>query len=117
MPPTEDLLPRLYEALQAAGDVEAQSMFRGTTLMLNGKMCVSIGPEEVMFRFDPHRHEEALERPGARPMQQRGRTYRGYAFVDAATLRQPPELAYWLQLALAFNPQARPARRRAQAPG
>ncbi|AII54360.1 TfoX/Sxy family protein [Hymenobacter sp. APR13] len=112
MSATDDLLPPLYDALQTAGVVEAQSMFRGTTLMLNGKMCVSIGPEDVMFRFDPQQHEQAMQRPGARPMQQRGREYRGYAFVEAATLRLPQELAYWLGLALAFNPQARPARRR-----
>ncbi len=34
-------------------NVEEKKMFRGMTFMVDGKMCVSVGDDEIMCRIDP----------------------------------------------------------------
>ena len=71
----EALTTRLREALDAFSEadgvkrkIEEKKMFRGVTFMVNGKMCMSVGDDEFMFRIDPDRHEEVIEKDGVRPV-------------------------------------------------
>jgi len=51
-------------------------MFRGITFMVNGKMCISVGNDELMCRIGPERNDEALEQPGCRQMMHGGKAMR-----------------------------------------
>ncbi len=112
MPRDDALITRVRAALAHAPRVEEKRMFGGTTFMVNGKMCVSVGKNRIMCRIDPALHDAALERKGCRTVVMRGRQYRGYVHVDAAALATKRDLDYWVGLALDYNTRARPSPRR-----
>lgn len=104
------------QALAHRGDVEEKFMFQAMCFMVDGKLCVGVGNEELMFRIDPARHDEALERPGTREMKNGARVMRGYIFVDKHSLLTKAQFGHWVNLALAFNPLAKASRKRAPKP-
>jgi len=78
----EKLADRIREALQHLPKVEEKKMFRGVTFMVNGKMCVSISGEELMFHFDPALQETVAEKNGFKAMIMKGREYKGYGYIN-----------------------------------
>jgi hypothetical protein len=95
---------------------ESKRMMGGLLFMVRNKMCVGARPQRLMARIGPEAETAALKKPGCRPMDFTGRPLRGFVYVDSAKLRTTRQLAYWLDLALAFNPVAKPSpRRRKQA--
>lgn len=93
-------------------EIEEKEMFRGLTFMINGKMCISVSEDSLMCRFDPELQEEVAAREGYRPMQMRGREYRGFCYVDPEGFRSRSALAYWIGICLDFNPRAKATRKR-----
>ena len=78
----EKLTNRVREALAGVSNIEEKKMFRGVTFMVNGKMCISAGDDEMMCRIDPDVHEAAIERKGCRAMEMKGRQYKGYVLIN-----------------------------------
>jgi len=111
MPYDESLAERVRQLLPPALVVE-KKMMGGLTFMVDGKMCVGVVGEDLMVRLDPSAHDEALRRPGARPMDFTSRPMRGFVFVGREGTAAARDLARWIDLALAFNPRAKPARKR-----
>ena len=103
----EQLTNQIREALMNLPKVEEKKMFRGVTFMVNGKMCISVGDDEMMCRIDPVEFDAALEKPGCRPMVHGGRTMRGFVFVNEENLRSKKEFNYWIGLALDFNKRSK----------
>ncbi len=99
----EKLTERVREALAEVPKVKEKKMFRGITFMVNGKMCISVGDEEIMCRIDPELFEEALEKNGARPMIHGDRTMRGFVFVHQSAITRKKDFDYWINLCLVFN--------------
>ena len=92
-------------------------MMGGIVFMVGGKMCVGTTQGRLMVRFDPAQHDAVLARPGAGPMDFTKRAMRGFVFVQAAAFRADAALEPWLDLALAYNPQAkRSARKKPKKP-
>ena len=60
------LTDRVRAALARLPRVVERKMFGGITFMVNGKMCISVGPNRLMCRIDPELHERAIEREGVR---------------------------------------------------
>jgi TfoX/Sxy family transcriptional regulator of competence genes len=105
----EQLTNRIREALAHLPRVEEKRMFRGVTFMVNGKMCVSAGNDEMMCRIDPAEFEAVLEKNGCRPMVHGGRTMKGFVFVNEENIRNKKDFDYWVNLALDFNKKAKPS--------
>jgi TfoX/Sxy family transcriptional regulator of competence genes len=103
----EQLTNRIREALAHLPKVEEKKMFRGVTFMVNGKMCVSAGNDEMMCRIDPEVFETALEKNGCRPMVHGGRTMKGFVFVNEGSVRNKKDFDYWINLAIDFNKKAK----------
>ena len=82
-------------------------MFRGVTFMVNEKMCVSVGNDEIMCRIDPGVFEEALECGHCRPMGHRGKTMKGFIFVTEPGYAKKKDFDHWINLALDFNKKAK----------
>jgi TfoX/Sxy family transcriptional regulator of competence genes len=99
----EKLTNRVREALSHLPQVEEKKMFRGVAFMVNGKMCISAGDDELMFRIDPVVYEEALKKKGTRPVIMKGREYKGYVYVNEKEIKTKKEFDYWVELALDFN--------------
>lgn len=57
-----------------------------------------------MARIGPEAYEDALARKGCRPMDFTGRPMRGFVFVELEGLKSDKDLAFWLELVLAYNP-------------
>lgn len=108
----EKLTNRLRSALAHLPDVQEKKMFRGIAFMVAGKMCISVGDDEIMCRIDPALHEDSLEKSGCRPVIMKGREYQGYVYVNEAALKTKKQLNYWVELALGFNPKAKASKKR-----
>lgn len=87
--------------------VEEKRMMGGLCFMVRGKMCVGVESERLMVRVGAEREAEARARPHSAPMDFTGRPMRGYVFVARAGFTSDADLASWLDLALAFNPEAK----------
>ena len=85
-------------------------MFGGITFMVNGKMCISVGPKRLMCRIDPELHELAIERRGVRTVKMKGRAYRGFVHVREEAVSSKRDLDYWVRVCLEFNKQAKASR-------
>lgn len=103
----EKLTNRVREVLAHLRNVEEKRMFRGITFMVNGKMCISVGDDELMLRIDPAIHENVVAGNGCRTVVMKGREYKGYVYVHEAVVKTKDDLAYWVELALAFNKKAK----------
>lgn len=86
---------------------EAKRMMGGLCFMVKGKMCVGIEKNRLMARIGPEAYDDALTRKGCRPMDFTGRPMRGFVFVGPEGLKSEKDLAFWLDLALAYNPSAK----------
>lgn len=78
-------------------------MFRGVAFIVNGKMCISAGDNEMMCRIHPDIHEDAVKRKGCRPMIMKGREYKGYIYIHEDNIKSKKDFSYWINLALEFN--------------
>jgi TfoX/Sxy family transcriptional regulator of competence genes len=76
-------------------------MFGGVGFMLNGNMIAGTFRDTLLVRVGKDRDAEALKRPGARPMEMRGRPLAGYVMVDPAHL-DDVALKDWIGLALSY---------------
>ncbi|MBI1769485.1 MAG: TfoX/Sxy family protein [Bacteroidetes bacterium] len=108
----EKLTQRVREALTDVPKVKEKKMFRGITFMVNGKMCVSVGDEELMCRIDPEIFDEALEKNGARPMIHGDRTMQGFVFVHESSIARKKDFDYWINLSLSFNKKAKASKKK-----
>ncbi len=91
---------------------EAKRMMGGLCFMVDGKMCVGVEKNRLMARIGPEAHDDALTRKGCHPMDFTGRPMRGFVFIEPEGLESEKELAFWLELALAYTIRPPGGRRR-----
>ena len=101
---------RFFKAKRIAP--ESKRMMGGLCFMVKGKMCVGVEKTRLMARIGPDAYDDALTRKGCRPMDFTGRPLRGYVFIGLAALKSDRDLAFWLDLALAYNPAAKKSTRK-----
>lgn len=89
-----------------------KKMMGGLTFMVDDKMCVGIVKENLMCRIDPEIYEQALHKEGCKPMDFTGRPMAGYVFIEPHAIDLDDQLAYWIQLALDFNPKAKSSKKK-----
>jgi TfoX/Sxy family transcriptional regulator of competence genes len=109
---SEKLAGRVREALSHLPVVEEKRMFSGITFMVNGKMCISVGKDRIMYRIDPSIHEEVTGKKACRTVKMKGREYKGYVYVDEEMVKTKKDLNYWVDLALRFNEVAKPSKKK-----
>jgi len=80
-----------------------KKMMGGLTFMINDKMCVGIVKNELMARIGRENQEDALKKPGCRPMDFTGKPMKGYVFLEPRAFDLDSALEYWIDLALEFN--------------
>ena len=107
----EKLADRIREALADLPDVVEKKMFRGVTFMVNGKMCISVGDDEIMCRIDPADYEMVLDRNDTRQMIHGGRVMKGWIFVGEEGAKTKKDLDFWITLCLAYNEDAKASKR------
>jgi TfoX/Sxy family transcriptional regulator of competence genes len=103
----EQMNDRIREALVEVSRVKEKRMFRGIAFMVNGKLCLSAGNDEMMCRIDPMLHEDAVQKDGVRPMVMKGRELKGYIYVHEDVMKSKREFDGWINMALDFNKRAK----------
>lgn len=108
----EKLAERIRQALAHVSNVEEKKMFRSKTFMLNDKMCISVGDDEIICRIDPELHDKAIRKRGCKTTRMRGRDYKGWVLVSEEGMKTKKDFDYWIQLAMDFNKKAKSSRKR-----
>ncbi len=99
---SEKLAERIRKALTNL-PVKEKKMFGSLAFMVNGKMCLTAGPERMMCRIDPDLHEQEVKRDGCNTVIMGGRQYKGYLRVNEEKLNSEKDFSHWVDLALEFN--------------
>jgi TfoX/Sxy family transcriptional regulator of competence genes len=108
----EHLADRVRRNLQSnKTNFEEKKMMGGLTFMVNGKMCVGVLRDELMVRVDPAFQEKLLKKKGCREMDFTKRPMKGFLFIGPDGTDKETDLEFWLEQALAFNPQARSSKK------
>jgi hypothetical protein len=91
----------MRDALRNRPGITEKKMFGGYCWMLNGNMLCGVEVGRFMFRVGKEREAEALQRPGASPMDITGKPMRGIIWVGAAEATGAG-LEIWIDFAARF---------------
>jgi len=116
----EFLADRLRQLLKEKAKVPyfEKNMFAGLCFMVDEKMCFGIhfdkkkNTDLLMARIGEGASEEAMKRTGCHPMDFTGRPMKGYVFITPDGFDSDEDLAYWVDLCLAFNPLAKASKKK-----
>lgn len=114
MPYDDNLADRVREYLSKMEDfhIVEKKMFGGLAFMVNDKMCINVGEQQLMCRFDPELTEQLSERTGFSPMIMNGKEYKGYCYVDFAGYKTKKDFEFWINLCLDYNDKAVSSKKR-----
>ena len=114
MPYDINLSDRVREYLSKVDElkIEEKKMFGGLAFMVNGKMCINIGDNQSMCRFDPDLTEQLAEKPGFQPMIMKGKEYQGYCYVDPIGYSSQKDFEFWINLCMDYNGKAKISKKR-----
>lgn len=101
MPYDPALLERMRAAVKPLKGIAERKMFGGYCWMLNGNMLCGVEVGRFMFRVGKDQEADALERPGASPMDITGRPMRGFVWVKADHA-EGADLCDWINMASKF---------------
>jgi TfoX/Sxy family transcriptional regulator of competence genes len=112
----EKLEARIRSALEGVTNMAEMKMFRGMAFMVNKKLCISAGDEELMFRFDPSLHDSLIKQGGCREMLRNGKAIKGYLYIHESVLKTNEDLNRWVMLALDYNKRIKAASKKKSTP-
>jgi len=93
-------LARVRKILSGQQVVEKPMVGGSRGMMVNGKLCVSVGVGRILVRVDKASRLKLLKKPGARPMKMGGKTLGGFIFIDSSGYRTDTQLKAWIQQSL-----------------
>jgi hypothetical protein len=99
---TDELADAVRTALSKSGTIREVKMFGGIGFMLNGNLVTAASKRGLLARVGGEQERDALQLPGTRVMQMRGRTMHGYIRLGPEALADATVKAL-LRLALAFG--------------
>lgn len=108
----ELLANRVREALMDQPQVEEKKMFQGLCFMVNDKLCVCVGNNELMCRIGETEVKLAVEKENCRQMIHNGKPMKDYIFVDTEYKFSSQELDHWISLSLRFNSIAKASKKK-----
>lgn len=114
MPYDEEAAERVRAALSSKRPGEIK-MFGGLCFTVNGNMCVGVLRDDLVVRVAPDQHEQALARPGSRPMDFTGRPMKGFLFVAPEGYRTARALKWWVDTSLRYVASLPPKKPKAKA--
>lgn len=104
---------RIANLLTAKGiDFHQKKMFGGVCFMVDDKMLMGTFKGGIMARVNPTEAESLIESKGASQMMQANRPMVGYLMVEPDGYETDTELAFWMDICLAFNPLAKSSKKK-----
>ncbi|MBX2925156.1 MAG: TfoX/Sxy family protein [Chitinophagaceae bacterium] len=95
-------------------EIAEKKMFGGLAFMINDKMCINVGDNQLMCRFDPELTGQLSERTGFLPMIMNKKEYKGYCYVDPIGYKSKKDFEFWINLCLDYNEKAKSSKKRAK---
>lgn len=81
--------------------ITEKMMFGGLTFLMNGRILIGCRQDGcVLLSVGRDNYADALARPGASAMSQKGRKMTGFVWVDAEAIEEDDGLAGWLDFAV-----------------
>ena len=112
VPYSEIIADRVREYLADLPHVEEKRMMGGLVFMLKGKMCVGVMHDELLCRTNPELHDTLVEESGCRPLDNSGKSMKGFILIESDALRSGRDFRRWMELALEFNPKAKASKKK-----
>ncbi|MFZ4522944.1 MAG: TfoX/Sxy family protein [Bacteroidales bacterium] len=91
-----------------------KKMMGGICFLVNDKMCVGIVKGQMMARIDPEKTAEAFSHKGCHEMDFTRRPMKGFIFIEPEGIDNDADLAYFIKLALDYNPQAKSSKKKSR---
>ncbi len=98
----EGLAERIRAIITSTHPIAEKRMFGGLAFMHVGYMSCGVIGDTLMARVGPERYQEALAKPGARPMDFTGKPMNGYVFVSPDAITDDDVLEEWVTETLRF---------------
>lgn len=98
----ERLVERIRAVLKGVRGAGERRMFGGVCFALNGNMTCGVVKDELIVRVGPDRHQDALTRRHARPMDFTGRPMKGYVFVAPPGIKTASGLRSWTRMGIEY---------------
>ena len=118
--PIADATLHLINAVRAflarRDDVDERTLFGSYCFFVDGKLCIGVKGDELLLRLPPERHGEFQEMQNTRELSPGG-GMQGYFWVEPNGYATRAQWLFWLEEALAYNPQAKATPPRKKAPG
>lgn len=92
----ERLADRVREILSSR-KVREQKMFGGIGFMVDDKMVAGVHGSDLIVRVPLEEHDDAVRKPGTRPMTMGGRTSKGFLFIAPAGTKSAASLKKWVE--------------------
>jgi TfoX/Sxy family transcriptional regulator of competence genes len=102
MPYDESLADRVRGVVANRDGFSERKMFGGLCFMVHGNMFAGVVRDDLMLRVGKDAFDDALKRPGARPMDFTGRPMAGMVYVEPQGVASDEALKSWLDDALTF---------------
>jgi TfoX/Sxy family transcriptional regulator of competence genes len=102
MPYDESLADRVRAVVATRDGFSERKMFGGLCFMVHGNMFAGVVRDDLMLRVGKDAFDDALKRPGARPMDFTGRPMAGMVYVGPQGISSDEALQGWLDDALTF---------------
>ena len=103
---TLHLIAAVRDALAQRSDVEERPLFGTHAFFVDGKMCIAVKGEDLLVRLPPARHGEFQEMQNTRELSPGG-GMQGFFWVEPNGYATRAQWTFWLEEALAYNPQAK----------
>ena len=103
---TLHLIAAVRDALAQRSDVEERPLFGTHAFFVDGKMCIAVKGEDLLVRLPPARHGEFQEMQNTRELSPGG-GMQGYFWVEPNGYATRAQWQFWIEEALAYNPQAK----------
>lgn len=87
-------------------------MFAVLNFMVNRKTCVCVSGENLMLRFNPNLQEELAELNGYETMLMKGKTYKGYCYINPDGYKNSKDFEYFMNLCLDYNKVSKKSKKR-----
>jgi hypothetical protein len=73
---------------------------------------VGIVKDDMMIRVNPESTPELIKKEGCKIMDFAGRPMKGFLMIEPLAYDMDEDLAYWIQLALDYNPFAKSSKKK-----
>ncbi|MFZ1484050.1 MAG: TfoX/Sxy family protein [Candidatus Saccharimonadales bacterium] len=99
----QEIAEKVRQALKDAGTIEQKQMFGSLGFMVNGKLAIAVGADDVMYKIGPELTTVKIDSHEAEPVTMNSRTMKSWVFVKNERLENSKDFNEWLAAALDYN--------------